>query len=136
MAVAALIAYFSPGRWAAVAGLAPFALAALSGFAKDALGKPLSISFFLGIAIGPLVLDLLIAASGSGRATLPRSAGKVFALAPDTRDGLPVVRPRGRVRAKTVTFVWALTRPVSSSGWWLRSVTTSSSGALVCTPWS
>ncbi|RCV57619.1 hypothetical protein DEF23_06830 [Marinitenerispora sediminis] len=85
VAVALLVAYFSPGRWAAVAGLAPFtlAIAALSGFAQGVLDKPLSISFFLGIAIGPLVIDLLIAGSRSGRGTLPRSAGKAFSLAPE-----------------------------------------------------
>ncbi|MED7947642.1 tripartite tricarboxylate transporter permease [Streptomyces sp. BE20] len=85
VAVALVVAYFSPGRWAAIAGLAPFTLviAALSRFAKDVLDKPLSISFFLGIAIGPLVIDLLIAASRSGRGALPRSAGKEFSLAPE-----------------------------------------------------
>ena len=60
-AVAAVaIAYFSPGRWASVAALVPFvlvivALQSLTG----TYGVKLSVSYFLGIAVGPLIADQL-----------------------------------------------------------------------------
>src|SRR6266540_3628366 len=51
---ALLIAYTSRGRWAAAGALFPFVLlvVGLSAFATQQLGHGLSISFFLGIAIG------------------------------------------------------------------------------------
>jgi putative tricarboxylic transport membrane protein len=86
---AAFVAYFSPGRWASVVAIAPFALlvSALNGLASDQLGSSLSISFFLGIAIGPLVVDLLLSTSRSGRETLPRSGTRAVWLAPDVGTG-------------------------------------------------
>ncbi|HEX4248696.1 MAG TPA: tripartite tricarboxylate transporter permease [Pseudonocardia sp.] len=89
LVAAVFVGYFSPGRWASVLAIAPFALlvAALNGLATAALGTPLSISFFLGIAIGPLVVDLLVATSRSGRQTLPRSGTRTVWLAPDLGAG-------------------------------------------------
>ncbi|EHR61062.1 tripartite tricarboxylate transporter permease [Saccharomonospora cyanea] len=86
---AAFVAYFSPGRWASLVAIVPFALlvAALNGLASDQLGSSLSISFFLGIAIGPLVVDLLLSSSRSGRETLPRSGVRTVWLAPDVGTG-------------------------------------------------
>lgn len=126
VAAALLVAYFSPGRWAAVAGLVPLtlAIAALSGFAEGVLDKPLSISFFLGIAIGPLVIDLLIASSRTGRGTLPRSGGKVFSLAPES------VAPGGwfpnpfRILTRGQTRATAATAAVSSTTFMLSPVAT------------
>jgi hypothetical protein len=86
-AAAGLIAVLSKGRWAALIALLPFVLivVGLQNFAIDALGKGLSISFFLGIAIGPLIADLFLAASPAGRATLKRDAPRTFELAADVR---------------------------------------------------
>ncbi|EHK83987.1 hypothetical protein SZMC14600_18474 [Saccharomonospora azurea SZMC 14600] len=86
---AAFVAYFSPGRWASVVAIVPFALlvSALNGLASDQLGSSLSISFFLGIAIGPLVVDLLLTSSRSGRDMLPRSGTRTVWLAPDVGTG-------------------------------------------------
>lgn len=84
---ALLIAYTSRGRWAAVAALFPFVLlvVGLSTFATQQLGHGLSISFFLGIAIGPLIADLFLAMSPTGRRALERSEMAEFDLAPDVR---------------------------------------------------
>lgn len=83
---AVFVGYFSPGRWASVVGIIPFtlAIAALHGFTKEHLGDSLSISFFLGIAIGPLVADLLRASSRSGRQDMERSGARKFWLAPES----------------------------------------------------
>ncbi|MFC5753100.1 tripartite tricarboxylate transporter permease [Actinomadura rugatobispora] len=126
VAVAALVAYFSPGRWAAVAGLVPFvlALAALSGFAKDVLDKPLSISFFLGIAIGPLVIDVLMAGSRTGRGLLPRGGGKVFSLAPEGAAPGGWFPNPFRVLTRGQTAATAATAAVSSTTFMLSPVAT------------
>lgn len=86
LVAAIAVGYFSPGRWASIAAIVPFVLliTALNGVAKDHLDKNLSITFFLGIAIGPLVLDLLAASSRVGRERLPRVGPRAFWLAPDT----------------------------------------------------
>lgn len=86
--VAALfVGYFSPGRWASILAIVPFALlvTGLNAFATSTTGKTLAISFFLGIAIGPLIADLLAASSGSGRKNLPRCGTRTVWLAPDTQ---------------------------------------------------
>lgn len=85
--VAVLIAYFSRGRWAAVAGLVPMVLviAALQAFVTPLHGSALSISFFLGIAIGPLVADLFGIASPVAREGMRQHARRTFFLAPDVK---------------------------------------------------
>ena len=84
---AILIALTSKGRWAAVAALFPFVLlvVGINSFVTSQLGHGLSISFFLGIATGPLIADLFLAMSPTGRKTLERSGPSEFALAPDVR---------------------------------------------------
>ena len=84
---AILIALTSKGRWAAVAALFPFVLliVGINSFVTGQLGHALSISFFLGIATGPLIADLFLAMSPSGRRSLERSGPREFALAPDVR---------------------------------------------------
>ncbi|MET0700338.1 MAG: tripartite tricarboxylate transporter permease [Mycobacterium sp.] len=86
LVAAIAVGYFSPGRWASIAAIIPFVLlvTALNSVASEHLGKNLSITFFLGIAIGPLILDLLAASSRVGRANLPRVGPRAFWLAPDT----------------------------------------------------
>lgn len=86
LAASLLIAYFSPGRWAAVAGLVPFvllivALQALTG----KYGVKLGVSYFLGIAIGPLVADLYSLLSPIDRPRMVRDAPRQFSLAPDIK---------------------------------------------------
>ncbi|QCR18313.1 tripartite tricarboxylate transporter permease [Agrococcus sp. SGAir0287] len=87
LAAAALIALVSKGRWRALVALVPFvALVVLLRDGSTAiLGTPLSISFFLGIATGPLILDLFLAATPGGRARMRREAPRVFELAADSR---------------------------------------------------
>lgn len=86
LVAAVAVGYFSPGRWASIAAIIPFVLliTALNSVASEHLGKSLSITFFLGIAIGPLILDLLAASSRVGRANMPRVGPRAFWLAPDT----------------------------------------------------
>lgn len=85
--VAVLIAYFSRGRWAAVAGLVPMVMviAALQAFVTPLHGSALSISFFLGIAIGPLIADLFGIASPVAREGMREHSRRTFFLAPDVK---------------------------------------------------
>lgn len=87
LAAAVLIAALSKGRWAAVFALVPFVLLVigLNSFALAQLDKSLSISFFLGIATGPLIADLFLSASPQGRKTLEHIGKRRFELAADTR---------------------------------------------------
>lgn len=87
LAAAVLIAVLSKGRWGALIALIPFVLivVGLQGWATGVLGKGLSISFFLGIAIGPLIADLVLASSPAGRKLLKRDAPRTFELAADVR---------------------------------------------------
>lgn len=87
LAAAVLIAVLSKGRWGALIALVPFVLivVGLQNFAVGALGKGLSISFFLGIAIGPLIADLVLASTPAGRASMKRDAPRTFELAADVR---------------------------------------------------
>lgn len=87
LAAAVLIAYFSPGRWASVAALVPFVLmiVALQSFTSK-YGVKLSVSYFLGIAIGPLVADLVSVLSPKEREAMRRPERRAFNLAPDVRN--------------------------------------------------
>jgi hypothetical protein len=59
LAAAVAIAYFSSGRWASVLLLVPFVLVIVGLQALTGkYGVKLSVSYFLGIAIGPLIADL------------------------------------------------------------------------------
>ncbi len=87
-AVAALIiAYTSSGRWGSVFALIPFAffIQALNKMAIAGTGKGLFISFFLGIAIGPLFADLLSVLSPVSRQGLMRKGPREFWLAPELK---------------------------------------------------
>lgn len=50
------------------------------------LGTGLSISFFLGIAIGPMLTDILLATSGSGRLMIQRQQPNEYKLAPEKKS--------------------------------------------------
>jgi hypothetical protein len=87
LAAALLIAYFSAGRWASVAALVPFVLmiVALQAY-TGSHGVKLNVSYFLGIAIGPLVADLFSILSPMERARMRRDGLRKFSLAPDVKS--------------------------------------------------
>ncbi len=87
LAAALLIAYFSAGRWASVAALVPFVLiiVGLQTFTVK-YGVKLSVSYFLGIAIGPLIADLFLVLSPKERMAMRRAEPRRFNLAPDVRN--------------------------------------------------
>jgi len=86
LAAAILIAYFSAGRWASVALLVPFVVVILALQSLTAkYDVKLSISYFLGIAIGPLIADLFTVLSPIGRRNMGREKVRQFNLAPDVK---------------------------------------------------
>ncbi|ANN65455.1 tripartite tricarboxylate transporter permease [Bordetella bronchialis] len=86
LAAAVLIAYFSAGRWASVALLVPFVMVIIALQSLTArYGVKLSISYFLGIAIGPLIADLFAVMSPQGRKRMARDKVRTLSLAPDVK---------------------------------------------------
>jgi putative tricarboxylic transport membrane protein len=86
VAAAVLIAYFSAGRWASVATLVPFVVVIIALQTLTAKsGVKLSISYFLGIAIGPLVADLFSVISPADQKRMARTSVRTFSLAPDVK---------------------------------------------------
>lgn len=87
LAAALLIAVLSKSRWAAVFVLVPFVMLVLglNELTLSLLDRTLTVSFFLGIATGPLIFDLFMAASPIGRKTLERKGKREFELAGDVR---------------------------------------------------
>lgn len=83
---AVLIAYFSKGKWVSIAMIIPFAffIRSLDQFSFQIVEKHLSISFFLGIAIGPMFYDLLLSMSSSARGGLIRNSPKEYHLATES----------------------------------------------------
>jgi putative tricarboxylic transport membrane protein len=87
LAAAVAIAYFSSGRWASVLLLVPFVLVIVGLQALTGkYGVKLSVSYFLGIAIGPLIADLFSILSPADRAVMRRDRVKTFSLAPDVKS--------------------------------------------------
>lgn len=83
---AVVIAYFSSGRWASVAALVPFVTLIAGLQALTAVhGVKLSVSYFLGIAVGPLVADLVRLLAPAERAAMRRDGLRRVALAPDIK---------------------------------------------------
>lgn len=86
LAAALLIAYFSPGRWASIALLLPFVVLIIALQTLTAkYNVKLSVSYFLGIAIGPLVADLFSVISPADRNRMKRDQPRTFQLAPDVK---------------------------------------------------
>lgn len=85
---AILIGYFSKGRWASIILIIPLALViqGLNLVSTTILGSGLSISFFLGIAIGPMLTDILLASSQTGRLLIERSQPNEYKLAPEKKS--------------------------------------------------
>ncbi|WP_231688099.1 tripartite tricarboxylate transporter permease [Bacillus sp. FJAT-18017] len=84
---AIFIGYLSKGRLASVLLILPMAMIyqGISHISASVLEKNLSISFFLGIAIGPMLVDLLIASSRSARPQVTKSEMNTYNLAPDRK---------------------------------------------------
>ena len=85
---ALLIAFFSKGKWVSVLMIIPFAffIKSLDMFSFSILDKHLTIAFFLGIAIGPMFTDILIATSSSAKRTIERDKPKEYNLAPEIKS--------------------------------------------------
>lgn len=85
---AVIIAFFSKGKWVSVLLIIPFAffIQALNIISFEVLDKHLAISFFLGIAIGPMFSDILIALSNSARKNVTRTKPQEYNLAPEIKS--------------------------------------------------
>ena len=85
---ALLIAFFSKGKWVSVLMIIPFAffIKSLDMFSFSILDQHLTIAFFLGIAIGPMFTDILIATSSSAKRTIERDKPKEYNLAPEIKS--------------------------------------------------
>ncbi|MFE0753233.1 tripartite tricarboxylate transporter permease [Inquilinus sp. NPDC058860] len=118
---AVLIARFSSGRWASVFLLIPFValILALQAFTAG-YGTKLSISYFLGIAVGPLVADLFSALSPAERARMARSGPRRVSIAPEVKgwkgyfpnplkvlDGTQLRAVAGAAVVSSATFVFS-----------------------------
>lgn len=87
LAAAVAIAWFSKGRLAAVLALIPFVLIILGLQAFTAQhGVKLTVSYFLGIAIGPLIAALFAMLAPAERASMRRSEMRTFSLSPDVKS--------------------------------------------------
>ncbi|WP_436697948.1 tripartite tricarboxylate transporter permease [Nocardioides sp. BYT-33-1] len=99
--IAIAIAYLSKGRWASVIALVPLTamITGLNTFVAAETGKTLAISFFVGLAVGPMIVDLVGLASPLSRAALLRERRPTFWLAPeDGGDGSAAAAPRNPLR--------------------------------------
>lgn len=83
-----IIAYFSKGKWVSVLLIIPFGLfiQSLNLLSLEVLDKKLAISFFLGIAIGPMFSDILIALSSTARKSIIRNHPQEYNLAPEIKS--------------------------------------------------
>ncbi|MFL9813012.1 tripartite tricarboxylate transporter permease [Stutzerimonas sp. VN223-3] len=87
LCAALLIAYFSAGRWASVLTLVPFVLVIVALQTLTAQhGVKLGVSYFLGIAIGPLIASLFALMSPGERVRMQRDGVRVFSLSPDVKS--------------------------------------------------
>ncbi|MEN3978852.1 tripartite tricarboxylate transporter permease [Acinetobacter sp. CWB-B33] len=84
---AIIITYFSPGKLASTLLLIPFVvlIIGLQSFTA-AFDTKLSISYFLGIAIGPLIADLLMVSSPLGRKKMQRQSVNQLSIAPEVKS--------------------------------------------------
>lgn len=83
LAATILIAYFSPARLGGVAALVPFVLLILGLRAFTQMhDTKLTISYFLGIAVGPLVIDLFRILTPAGRAEARKEGKETYHLSP------------------------------------------------------
>ncbi len=84
---ALIIAYFSAGRWAAVIALVPFVMVIVALQTLTAkYDVKLAVSYFLGIAVAPLIASLFALLAPSERENMRRDGYRVFSLAPDVKS--------------------------------------------------
>lgn len=110
------IAWSSAGRWGAVAALVPFTvlIVGLRAITTE-YERPLSISFFLGIAIGPLILDLVRVLTPDGRREMARPEPRTVWLAPDVKGWAGYFPNPFRVLDRSQTRYVAATAAVTSA---------------------
>ncbi|WP_193613667.1 tripartite tricarboxylate transporter permease [Nocardioides lijunqiniae] len=86
--IAIAIAYLSRGRWASVLALVPLTamITGLNSYVLSETGKTLAISFFVGLAIGPMIIDLVGLSSPLTRQSLVRDRRPTFWLAPEAAE--------------------------------------------------
>lgn len=85
IAAAVLVAFTSKGKLASVLALIPFValIVALQTLVEVHGESSFTISFFLGIATGPLIIDLFSSFSPVGRRSMERDGKRKFNLAPE-----------------------------------------------------
>lgn len=125
-AAAVIIAYFSKGRWASILLIIPFAffIQGLNLLSIEVLGGDgLAISFFLGIAIGPMFSDILIALSASARKEVTRGESQKYNLAPEIKswsgyfpNPLKVLTLPQKAFTAVTTFITSFTFTFSPTG--------------------
>jgi putative tricarboxylic transport membrane protein len=122
---AVLIAFFSQGRWVSILMIIPFAffIKSLDMISFSILDKHLAISFFLGIAIGPMFSDILIATSSSAKRAIEKSEPKKYQLAPETKmwkgffpNPLKILSGEQKFFTAVTTFISSLTFVFSPVG--------------------
>ncbi|MBB4824855.1 hypothetical protein HNO89_002081 [Sporosarcina luteola] len=120
-----LIAFFSKGKWASILAIIPFAffIKGLDTLSFSILDKHLSITFFLGIAIGPMLSDILIAASPSAKKAIVREKPNEYHLAPETKswkgyypNPFKILTGRQTAFTSITTFISSLTFVFSPVG--------------------
>jgi len=86
LCAAILIAYFSKGKWVSVLLLIPFVLVvlALKTFTGE-FNVKLSVTYFLAIAIGPLVADLALVLNPKTRKLMKKNQANEVTVAPDVK---------------------------------------------------
>lgn len=122
---AILIAFFSKGKWVSVLMIIPLAffIKSLDVLSFSILDKHLTISFFLGIAIGPMFNDILFALSGNARQTIQRDRPKEYHLAPDNKswagffpNPFKILTKRQTMQTTGTSFISSLTFVFSPVG--------------------
>jgi hypothetical protein len=87
LVAAIAIAWFSKGRLAAVLTLIPFVMVIVGlQSITGQYGVKLSVSYFLGIAIGPLIAALFSMLAPAERETMRRQEMRTFSLSPDVKS--------------------------------------------------
>ncbi|MCG6539739.1 tripartite tricarboxylate transporter permease [Pseudomonas sp. KSR10] len=116
LCAALLIAYFSAGRWASVLTLVPFVLVIVALQSLTAQhGVKLGVSYFLGIAIGPLIASLFALTSPGERIRMQRENVRVFSLSPDVKSWGGYFPNPLKVLDKRQTHMTLATAAVSSA---------------------
>jgi len=113
---AVAIAWFSKCRLAAVLTLIPFVMVIVGLQSLTAqYGVKLSVSYFLGIAIGPLIAALFCLLAPAERASMRRQQVRTFSLSPDVKRWGGFFPNPLRVLDSKQTLWTAITAVVSSA---------------------